>query len=93
MEKLREFPNDSTPPQLAYRIHQQVQQMTNNIDSYRDDKGQATQLALALYPELKKKVSLATGPLEMAGRIAIAGNIIDLGVADSMIWRQHWNAF
>ncbi|BCG63531.1 MAG: hypothetical protein methR_P1250 [Methyloprofundus sp.] len=57
--------------------------MTNNIDPYREDKDQATQQALALYPELRKKVSGASDPLEMAVRIAIAGNIIDLGVADS----------
>jgi chemotaxis protein CheY-P-specific phosphatase CheC len=31
MAELSEFPVDSTPPQLAYWIHQQVQQMTNNI--------------------------------------------------------------
>ena len=41
MEELRDFPSDSTPPQLAYRIHQQVQQLTNNIDPYRDAKDQA----------------------------------------------------
>ena len=83
MEELSAFPSNSTPPQLAYRIHQQVQQLTNNIDPYRDDKDQATQQALALYPELKKKVREASDPLEMAIRIAIAGNIIDLGVAES----------
>jgi uncharacterized protein with ATP-grasp and redox domains len=54
-----------------------------NIDPYRDDKELATELALALYPELKEKVRVADDPLEMAVRIAIAGNIIDLGVADS----------
>ena len=83
MEELSAFPSDSTPPQLACRIHQQVQQLTNNIDPYREDKGQATQQALALYPELKKKVSESSDPLEMAVRVAIAGNIIDLGVAES----------
>ena len=83
MEELSAFPSDSTPPQLAYRIHQRVQQLTNNLDPYRDDKEQATQQALALYPGLKKKVSDSSDPLEMAVRIAIAGNIIDLGVAES----------
>ncbi|MCF7970759.1 MAG: ARMT1-like domain-containing protein [Methylococcaceae bacterium] len=83
MKELSVFPTSSTPPQLAYRIHQCVQQLTSNLDPYRDDKDQATQQALALYPELKKKVSAASDPLEMAVRIAIAGNIIDLGVADS----------
>ena len=83
MQELSTFPSDSTPPQLAYRVHQQVQQLSNNIDPYREDKDQATQQALALYPELKKKVNEASDSLEMAVRIAIAGNIIDLGVADN----------
>ena len=83
MEELSASPTGFTPPQLAYRIHQRVQQLTNNIDPYREDKDQATQQALALYPQLKKKVSEASDPLEMAVRIAIAGNIIDLGVAES----------
>ena len=83
MKELSVFPTDSTPPQLAYRIHQCVQQLTSNLDPYRNDKDQSTQQALALYPELKKKVGAASDPLEMAVRIAIAGNIIDLGVADS----------
>ena len=83
MEELSAFPPNSTPPQLAYRIHQQVQQLSNNIDPYREDKDQATQQALALYPELKKKVNEASDSLEMAVRIAIAGNIIDLGVAEN----------
>jgi len=83
MKELSAFPTGSTPPQLAYRIHQCVQQLTSNLDPYRDDKDQATQQSLTLYPELKKKVGAASDPLEMAVRIAIAGNIIDLGVADS----------
>jgi len=83
MEELSVFPTNSTPPQLAYRIHQCVQQLTSNLDPYRDDKDQSTQQALALYPELKKKVGAALDPLEMAVRIAIAGNIIDLGVAEN----------
>jgi len=83
MDELRAFPLGSTPPQLAHQIHQRVRQLTNNIDPYREDKEQATQQALAFYPGLKKKVNEASDPLEMAIRIAIAGNIIDLGAAEN----------
>ena len=83
MKELSAFPSDAKPPQLAYRIHQRVQKLTNNIDPYREAKSQATKQALALYPELQKKASTSADPLEMAVRIAIAGNIIDLGVAES----------
>lgn len=83
MEELHDMPTDTTPPQMAYRIHQRVRQQTNITDPYRQAKDEATQQALALYPQLKKMVTKATDPLEIALRIAIAGNIIDLGVAES----------
>ena len=37
-------------------------------------------MALALLPELKTKIEAATDPLIMALRLAIAGNVIDMGV-------------
>jgi len=83
MDELKSFPSGITPPEIAFKIHQSVRQKTNTIDPYKEAKYQATQEALALYPELKNKVKTASDPLEMAVRVAIAGNIIDLGVADN----------
>jgi len=83
MDELKSFPSGITPPEMAFKIHQSVRQKTNKIDPYKEAKYQATQEALALYPELKNKVKTASDPIEMAVRIAIAGNIIDLGVADN----------
>ena len=83
MEELASLPADATPPQMASRIHRQVRQLTTVSDPYRQAKDEATQQALALYPKLKELVSHSSEPLETALRIAIAGNIIDLGVAES----------
>ncbi len=83
MDELHHLPVDATPPQMAYTIHQRVRQMTNILDPYRQAKKEATQQSLALYPHLKNLVAKAGDSLETALRIAIAGNIIDLGVADS----------
>ena len=83
MEELRSLSIDATPPQMAFKIHQLVRQQTNNLDPYRLTKNEATQQALEMYPRLKEIVEKATDPLETAVRIAIAGNIIDLGVNDS----------
>lgn len=83
MEKLHALPADATPPHMAYQIHQLVKQQTNSFDPYRQAKQEATRQALALYPRLKEKVNQASDPLEIAVRIAIAGNIIDLGVDES----------
>ncbi len=83
MKELQALPDNATPPQMAHQIHQLVRQQTNSIDPYRQAKEDATQQALALYPQLKEMVSKAKDPLETAVRIAIAGNIIDLGVSES----------
>jgi damage-control phosphatase, subfamily I len=83
MEELQQLPSETTPAEMAYKIHCLVREKTAIEDPYKDAKEQATQEALSLYPELKKKIDAATDRLEMAVRVAIAGNIIDLGVSDS----------
>lgn len=83
MEELRSLSIDATPPEMAFKIHQLVRQQTNNPDPYHQAKNLATQQALALYPGLKELIAKAADPLETAVRIAITGNIIDLGVNDS----------
>jgi hypothetical protein len=83
MKELAVLSFDATPPEMALQIHRQVREQTQIDDPYHEDKQQATQQALALYPMLKKRVTGAQDPLETAVRIAIAGNIIDLGVAES----------
>ncbi len=82
MDHLRTLPDAATPPRMAADIHQLVREQTKTSDPYLQAKQEATERALALYPRLKEKVLKATDPLETAVRIAIAGNIIDLGVAE-----------
>lgn len=72
MHELESLSLGVTPPDMAVKIHKTVRQKTSNLDPYKQAKDQATQEALALYPELKKQVSTASDPLEMAVRIAIA---------------------
>lgn len=80
---LAEMDDADTPPVRASRIHALVRAASGNSDPYRSAKQQATAHALSLYPQLRKRIDSAADPLDMAVRIAIAGNIIDLGVADS----------
>jgi damage-control phosphatase, subfamily I len=83
MDALRSLPSDATPPVMAEGIHQLVRARTSNPDPYREAKQEATEQALALLPGLMDQVRKAADPLETAVRIAIAGNIIDYGVAES----------
>jgi damage-control phosphatase, subfamily I len=67
-------------PVMGQRIHRRLRQITGVQDPYRDVKDHQNRMALALLPELKTKIEAATDPLIMALRLAIAGNVIDMGV-------------
>ncbi len=81
LDELRRFELSSTPPEMGYRIHRIVRREMGARDPYQQAKLVSTRQALALYPKLKALVAEADDPLKMAVRLSIAGNIIDLGVA------------
>ena len=68
------------PPVMGSRIYALISELTDNEDPYRSLKDNSNKRALQLYPELKEKVKNSTDPLETALRLALAGNVIDLGV-------------
>jgi len=81
LDALRQIELSSTPPEIGDRVHRIVRQETGNSDPYREAKEASTRQALALYPRLKSLLVEANDPLEMAVRLSIAGNIIDLNAA------------
>jgi uncharacterized protein with ATP-grasp and redox domains len=81
LDELRQFELTSTPPEMGYRIHQIVRREMGARDPYQQAKEISTRQALALYPRLKALVAEADDSLKTAVRLGIAGNIIDLGVA------------
>ena len=66
-------------PVMGQRIHRRIRELLGNEDPYRRAKDQENRMALKLLPELKTRVAHAAEPLMMALRLAIAGNIIDMG--------------
>ncbi len=68
-----------TPPVMGQRIHRLIRRLVADDDPYRGIKARFNEMALALYPELKKRLDEASDPLETAVRLAIAGNVIDFG--------------
>ncbi len=70
-----------SPPLTASHLHQRVRELSGNPDPYLAAKREATEHALALYPHLQQLIADSAQPLQTALRLAIAGNIIDLGVA------------
>lgn len=71
-------------PVIGQRIHRRLRQIVGVDDPYRPAKDHQNLMALAMLPEMRKKIEQAADPLDMAMRIAIAGNVIDLGVPGSL---------
>lgn len=69
-----------SPPAMAQKIHRIIRKLTGVQDPYLQIKNRFNKLALQMYPELRESIGASTDPLETAIRLAIAGNIIDLGV-------------
>ncbi|MEW6379449.1 MAG: ARMT1-like domain-containing protein [bacterium] len=68
------------PPAMGRAIHNLIQRECHAPDPYREAKDRFNRLALALYPDMARKIKNSPNPLEVAVRLAIAGNIIDFGI-------------
>jgi len=74
-----DIPLDNPPPETARLIYAAVREETGVADPFNDYKDRSIQKALSLYGELKSIVDSSGDPLRTAAKIAIAGNVIDLG--------------
>jgi len=68
-----------SPPAVGQRVHRRLRELTGVADPYREAKDRFNQLALDLLPDLRKRVAAAPDPFTAALKMAIAGNVIDLG--------------
>lgn len=72
------------PPVVGQAIHRRIRAATGVEDPYRAAKSHFNRLAMNLLPELSRAVGRAHSPLLAAARLAIAANMIDLGVAGGL---------
>ncbi|MEN8208042.1 MAG: ARMT1-like domain-containing protein [Candidatus Fermentibacteria bacterium] len=75
---------DRSPPEIAEGIGRIVKSMTGIEDPYHEVKLLHTAAALEMLPEMEKIVKSSTDPFEAGLRLAIAGNIIDLGARENV---------
>jgi uncharacterized protein with ATP-grasp and redox domains len=68
------------PPVLGQRIHRRLREITGVTDPYRAAKERLNRMAKGLLDELKAEIESAQDPLAIAVRLAIAGNVIDMGL-------------
>jgi uncharacterized protein with ATP-grasp and redox domains len=73
-----------SPPAIGQQIHRLIRELVGEDDPYHQVKKRFNNLALKLYPELRNQILSSDNQLETAIRLAIAGNIIDLGVKTSI---------
>jgi len=78
------FPLTYSPPQMASIINGTIRRITGKIDPYVKIKEESNKLALGVYARLKKKVVRSNDRLLTAIELAIAGNIIDYGVKNTL---------
>jgi uncharacterized protein with ATP-grasp and redox domains len=79
LREAADFPLDLTPPHMGQRIHRIVRQVSGHPDPYREVKARQNRLGANWYPRLRRKAEQAPDPRDFALRLAVAGNVIDLG--------------
>jgi hypothetical protein len=69
-----------SPPAIGQKLHRALRELVHDDDPYREIKKHFNQAALEMLPNLSARIRDSDDPLFMALRVAIAGNVIDLGV-------------
>ena len=68
-----------SPPVMAQRLHRYLRGLTGIADPYAEAKTRDNDMALRLLPGLRARLAASDDPFTLAVRLAIAGNLIDLG--------------
>jgi hypothetical protein len=67
------------PPVLGQQLHRRIRQLTGNADPYATVKERMNERAAELYPAWHELFRKIHPPLEAAVRLAIVGNLLDVG--------------
>lgn len=72
---------DDTPAVLSQIAYELCRDLSGCDDPYLAAKRECNTAALQLYPSLKERLSRSADPLRDALLLAVAGNVIDMGIA------------
>lgn len=78
------FSLESSPPEMGRIIHKLVKKHTGIDDPYLAIKKKSNSLALKLYGKFREKVDKSSDRMLTAIELAIAGNVIDYGVKNTV---------
>jgi len=79
LTKISRMDLSTSPAALAQEIHRRIREIVGRKDPYREAKDFQNRLALGFLPGLREKIDASPDPLSTAARLAVAGNVIDLG--------------
>jgi uncharacterized protein with ATP-grasp and redox domains len=88
MESIATMDFGQPPAAMAQIIHRRIREATRDADPYAREKRRLNDMALELYPGFSSRIEKAADPLELAVRLAIAGNIMDLAVKSHLDDRE-----
>ncbi len=69
-----------SPPVLGQQLHRRLREVTGVDDAYRAEKDRHNAMVMRMLPELRERIAASADPFGLAVKLAIAGNVIDLGV-------------
>jgi hypothetical protein len=77
---ISKYPLNVTPPEIAAEVYDFISEITGISDPFKEAKKEAITEALKFKEILQTKLKNSQNPLLEACKIAVAGNVIDLGV-------------
>jgi uncharacterized protein with ATP-grasp and redox domains len=73
-----------TPAELSFEALKAASRVLGVRDPYLEDKRRENARLMELLPELRQKVAESRTPVALAAKLAVAGNIIDLGIVSTV---------
>jgi len=70
-----------SPAEVTFEALRIASKLLGGTDAFAEDKRRHNDLVKALLPDLRRRIAESSDSLALAARLAIAGNIMDLGVA------------
>jgi hypothetical protein len=71
---------DLSPAFLSQAVYATVREMTGVADPFAQARRETNRRALALLPELRRRIAASSDPLHAAIKAALIGNVVDLGI-------------
>ncbi|MFP4547835.1 MAG: damage-control phosphatase ARMT1 family protein [Fidelibacterota bacterium] len=81
---IHDIPMACSPPEIAKIIYDEIKSLTGVTDPYKTIKHENIKKARALLPRMREIIESSDNPLFEGARMAIAGNVIDFGIYETV---------